>query len=273
MIKSAFVKQMLNWQEIEPELQELSRKYLVCHEILERVDSTNNWALEVCGNQIELPAVCLAEQQLAGKGRNGRKWVSPYAKNIYMSLAAVFLCPVVKLSGLSIAIGVELVRLLRNHGVEAVLKWPNDILVDGRKLAGVLVETRVKAQSRVCVVMGVGLNCRMEDFDARAIDQDWIDLSRAMKDKPVPGRNLLAAELINALVNVCIQFQESGLDSWRDAWNEFDACNAREVEIIEGECIYRGIGAGINEAGALKISVDGKIRELHSSEVSVRVIN
>lgn len=272
MVKKESMKHLLNWQQIESWLHEGSKNYLRCHEIMKHVDSTNNWALDACRNLSVLPAVCLAEQQMAGKGRNGRNWVSPYGKNIYLSLVSVFKCPVAKLAGLSIAIGVELARMLKNHGVEVGLKWPNDVLVDGCKLAGILVETRVKGEGQVCVVMGVGLNYSMKDDDADAIDQQWTDLARALKDNQPPNRNQLAAELINGLVNVCSLFQDSGLHGWLDGWREFDVCDDQMLEVIDGDCRYTGTGAGITETGALRVNVAGVIKIIHSSEVSVRVV-
>lgn len=271
MVKVDLNMQLLDWQAISPGLRVRALNYLRNHQVLEQVDSTNTRVLEACSNVLELPVICLAEQQLAGRGRNGRKWQSPYGKNIYMSLASVMQCPVAKLTGLSIAIGVELARMLRNYGVKVALKWPNDVLVDGYKLAGILVETRVKSKSQVCVVMGLGLNYRMDDSDIEAIDQPCTDLRRVIKDAHMPDRNLIAAEMINALVNVCVEFPETGLNSWLDDWNEFDVCNQRKLEVIDGEYKYTGTGAGITEKGALRISVDGEIRLIHSSEISIRV--
>lgn len=273
MVKNKSVSQRLSWLEIEPGLLKRSRLYLTGHVILGQVDSTNDWALNACQDPDRLPVVCLAEQQLAGRGRNGRRWVSPHAQNIYLSLVSQFRCPVAKLTGLSVAIGVELARILRRYGIDVALKWPNDLLVDGRKLAGVLVETRVKAGNRACVVIGVGFNYNMHDCDASGIDQGWTDICRAMNDRPVPSRNQLAAELINALVNVCILYPGSGLSGWLEAWGEFDACHARLLEVIEGENRYTGIGDGVDEMGALRIIVDGEVKTVHSSEVSIRVVN
>ncbi|MCW8955993.1 MAG: bifunctional biotin--[acetyl-CoA-carboxylase] synthetase/biotin operon repressor, partial [Gammaproteobacteria bacterium] len=99
MVKNRSVKQLLSWPAIESGLQEQSRDFLAHYEILEQVDSTNRWALDACGNPRELPALCLAEQQLVGRGRNGRKWISPYGNNIYLSLVSVFQCPIAKLTG------------------------------------------------------------------------------------------------------------------------------------------------------------------------------
>ena len=271
MVKQDSNEQLLNWQAIRSGLPEYTINYLRHHEILGQVDSTNNRVLEACGNILKLPVICLAEQQLAGRGRNGRIWQSPFGKNIYMSLGSVFQCPVASLTGLSIAIGVELARMLRNYGVKVALKWPNDILVEGHKLAGILVETRVKSRNQVCVVMGLGLNYHMQDSDAGAIDQLWTDLSRVLGYAQMPERNQLAAEMIKALVNVCIEFPDTGLNDWLEDWNEFDVCNKRKLEVIDGEYKYIGMGMGISEQGALRISVDGKLRHIHSSEVSIRV--
>lgn len=273
MLKNDSNNHVLNWQEIEAGLLERTISYVGYHEVLDQVDSTNNQALSACGNPKGLPVVYLAEQQLFGRGRNGRKWHSPHGENIYLSMASVFQCPVLKLTGLSLAIGVELARMLRNHGLDVALKWPNDILVEGQKLAGILVETRVKGKNQVCVVMGVGLNYRMGDRNVDSINQLWTDMDRVMKGLAIPNRNVIAAEMINALVNVCIDFPVTGLNHWLDGWKEFDICNGRMLEVIDGDFKYVGLGAGIYENGALRVQVDGEIRAVVSSEVSIRVIN
>lgn len=265
--------QALDWNQIESGLSDNSVQFLSGHQISSLVDSTNSRALLACQNSAALPMVFLAEQQTSGRGRHGRQWISPRAQNIYMSLVSRIQLPLDRLSGLSVAIGVELVRMLKHYGVNAALKWPNDVQVNGHKLAGILVETRIKSDNQICAVMGVGLNYRMQDVDAREINQDWIDLDRVISSEQLPRRNQVAADLINALVTVSLDFAEAGLAGWMEDWRLFDLCFGREIEVIECNQRYRAVGLGINELGGLQLQVGEDMKIVYSSDVSIRLIH
>src|SRR5690554_891663 len=147
-------------------------------QLLDSVDSTNAQLMR----QLTAPAgdrvmqVCLAEQQTSGRGRRGRDWVSPYAQNVYLSVAVPFSDGAQKLEGLSLLVGLVLVEALEACGFQGCgLKWPNDILLEGRKLAGILVEITGDLTADCVAVIGVGINVLMKDPES-AIAQAWTSL-------------------------------------------------------------------------------------------------
>jgi BirA family biotin operon repressor/biotin-[acetyl-CoA-carboxylase] ligase len=134
----------------------------------------------------DLPAgkadVCIAEHQSAGRGRRGREWLAPFGGGICLSLSWTFPEPPPQLGALSLAVGVALLRALGSHGASGVrLKWPNDVLVNERKLGGILCELRAEAGGPAYVVIGVGLNARLAEATRRALGESGvnaIDLTR-----------------------------------------------------------------------------------------------
>ena len=163
------------------------------------IDSTNQYLKET----LPLLAnghVCLAEAQTAGRGRHGRKWVSPYGASLYLSYFWRFAAGYQAISGLSLAVGVAITETLSEVGVKDVqLKWPNDLYSQNRKLAGVLVEVEGQMGAACDCIIGIGLNIDLSDQQDE-IDQPWIDLHRIV-DAPV-DRNKLAAVLTEKLIDV-----------------------------------------------------------------------
>jgi BirA family biotin operon repressor/biotin-[acetyl-CoA-carboxylase] ligase len=212
---------------------------------------------------------CLAEQQLAGRGRRGRHWVSPQGGNIYLSLLWRFANGVGQLGGLSLAVGVAVHRALRQLGVAEVrLKWPNDVLVQGRKLAGILLEMSGEASGPCAVVSGLGLNVRLPAAQMAGVAQDWTDLQSVLHN-PVP-RNSLVASLLNHLIAVMQDFERHGFAHFQAEWNAADAFAQQPVELqLTGETI-QGIAQGVDESGALLLARNGQQERYHSGEVSLR---
>lgn len=210
--------------------------------------------------------VVLAEQQTAGRGRHGRVWVSPFAQNLYLSLAYELKGGVEALSGLSLVVGIALIRTLKTLGVEdAALKWPNDVWLQGRKLAGVLVELQGEATSGWRVVIGIGLNVHMRAEDGQQIDQPWISLDAAK----VVSRNDLAALLIETLVEVLHEFSQKGFAAFVAEWSAADALAGRRVQIDGGRVV--GEARGIDVTGAFLLQPDqGALIVINAGEVSVR---
>lgn len=178
----------------------IPKSLLYTLQITQQVDSTNRLAAELASQGSARTCIVLAEQQLAGRGRRGRKWISPFARNIYCSLVWEFNSGVAALEGLSLAVGVSVVRALHAIGInDAALKWPNDVLHNQRKLAGVLLEITGDISDRCQVVIGIGINVEMSRvMDVAVIDQPWTDAATAA-GKYV-SRNELAANLITQTV-------------------------------------------------------------------------
>jgi BirA family biotin operon repressor/biotin-[acetyl-CoA-carboxylase] ligase len=238
--------------------------------VLPSVDSTNSYLSRQPPPATGRGLACLAEHQSAGRGRRGRSWVTPYGASLALSLAWRFDLPLATLSGLSLAVGVVLAETLQQFGLRGhQLKWPNDLHLDGRKLAGILVEARGEAHGPALAVVGVGLNLRLAGDQAQAIDQPWIDLASAgLRDV---SRNQLAARLLDTLAAACERYAAEGLASFLPGWQGFDGYHGREVDLVSGERRIQGRYLGIDASGALLLERDGRPQAYHAGEVSLRL--
>lgn len=213
-------------------------------------------------------AVCIAEQQSAGKGRRGRPWQSPFARNLYMSLAYDSMRGVSGLDGLSLVIGLAVAKALESLGVSGIkIKWPNDLWLNDEKLAGILVELSGDLQTRCRVVVGLGLNIYMGVEDQVAIDQPWTSLAQAGA-VPEGGRNRVAGCILNALIVALKLFEKRGFAAFRDEWNAYDALRGRELYVVGRDTT--GVGAGIDEKGAYCLDTARGPIYLNAGEVSLR---
>jgi len=240
--------------------------------IIEQVDSTNRLAAEFAAAGASSGFAVLAEQQLAGRGRRGRPWISPFARNIYCSLVWIFDSGIAALEGLSLVVGVAVVRALRASGIEnAELKWPNDVLHDQRKLAGILLEmTTADVDGRCQVVIGVGINVAMAGTDESGrIDQPWTDAVTAAGR--YVSRNELAANLISQLLGYLSRFEIEGFAPFREEWMSLDCARGKPVAVHVGDRVVHGTAAGIDASGALVIDTQVGRQLFHGGEVSLRV--
>ena len=249
-----------------PESERTADGDLYLHPVIE---STNSWLMQRGAQGESSGAVCLAEYQRAGKGRHGRRWVSPFGHNVYLSMLWRFDLPPMQVAGLSLAAAVGVLRALRAFGCEGVaLKWPNDVLWQHKKLAGLLLEVSGEAGGPSQVVIGVGLNTWLGDAGA-AIDQPWIDLSSIPNVTP-HSRNQLAARLITELRAVVREYQSQGLNPFLDEWYRYDLMRGQQVELRSASQCHRGVHLGIDGTGALKLGIEGEERLFHAGEVSLR---
>lgn len=243
--------------------------------LLSITDSTNARALEQA-QQSHSGYACLAEYQSAGRGRRGRQWVSPFGSNLYLSLTWGFDGGAVQLEGLSLAVGVALCRVLEQRGLtEVALKWPNDVLWRGRKLAGVLLEMTGDPAGQCQVVVGIGLNLAMPRSGGERIDQPWADVREACAAENValPGRNGLAADLLNELFPLLADYHLSGFEAYRLAWQKRDAFAGRQVRLQTQRSELLGVARGVDASGALRLEVEGKERSFHGGELSMRAVS
>jgi BirA family transcriptional regulator, biotin operon repressor / biotin---[acetyl-CoA-carboxylase] ligase len=213
--------------------------------------------------------VCFAETQSGGRGRRGRAWHSPLGANLYFSVLWRFDAGIAALSGLSLAVGIALARALRGLGADVALKWPNDVVAGGRKLAGVLVEVGGEWQGPCHAIVGVGINLRMPDR-VPAIEQPWTDLATLL-GASMPPRERVAAAVLDALLPGLALFACAGAPALATSFAPFDALAGREIEVHAGNESFRARAAGIDEHGRLRvIDEQGIERLLGSAEVSVR---
>ena len=237
--------------------------------VVDEIESTSSFLLERLASGESANEVCLAEHQIGGRGRRGRNWLSNPYQNLAMSISWRFETGPARLSGLSIAAGVAIARALRSISVEGVeLKWPNDVLHGGRKLAGILVDVRGEVDGPTHIVVGVGLNVRLRRETSAEIDQAWTDLS-AITGQP-PNRNEIAARLITELRKVLVTFDSHGLDPYFQEWKEWHAFENKKVRIIQNETEILGTVCGLDESGALLLDTSEEIIKVHSGEVSLR---
>jgi len=233
------------------------------------LDSTNQWLLDKIPH-LNNGQACIAEYQLAGRGRRGRTWVSPFASHLYFSYYWRFESGIDKLSGLSLLVGIATVNALEKIGIEGVgLKWPNDLYYQGKKLAGILIELNAQANEACHTVIGIGINVRMPPEQAKLIDQPWIDLSSLSNEKV--DRNRLSATLISELHNLLPEYEKSGLQPYLKRWFDLDCFLNKPVNVLLADKNKAGICRGIDENGALLLDCDGSTETYIGGEVSLRL--
>ncbi len=234
------------------------------------IDSTSNFLVSQPVTECKQGAVCIAESQSGGRGRRGRSWVSTPYSNIMMSMAWRYDQGPAFVGGLSLAAGVAVVKALRQFGVSDVgLKWPNDILWNGRKLAGLLLDVQGEADGPSRVVVGLGVNVLIGEKDAPTIDQPWVDL-RTILDEAV-DRNRLVAIIVSELEEMFLTFEMSGLSTFLPFWQEAHVYHGQTVRLLRGSEVLEGVVAGIEESGAIKLrDATGHVIAYHSGEVSLR---
>lgn len=228
-------------------------------EIFESLASTNDY-LKESGNT---PCVCLAEMQTAGRGRMERQWHSPFGQNIYLSMRFPLTKKAHELSGLSLVIGLAICKAIEeicSLQQAPHVKWPNDVLVDGKKIAGTLIECNKDA-----IIIGIGMNVNM---DEAKINQPWTSLRKLTG--AYHDRNVLCAELINHVTQYLQRFIESGLSDFEKEWNERDCLFEKNIQLICGNEKFSGAGAGINQNGHLVLKLpDEKTKAFSSGESSL----
>lgn len=238
--------------------------------VMPSVDSTNAEALRLLSAAQALPFYVLAERQTSGRGRRGRSWVSPFGENLYYSLIVRVEGGVRSLEGMSLAVGLALLHVVRGFGVaEAGLKWPNDLLVGGRKLAGILLELSGDPADVCHVVIGVGLNVNMLAADHGAIGQPWTSM-RAELGRLL-NRNELVGELNRQLSRYLDIQLRDGFAALRDEWQASNLWQGRSVVLMAGGEPVEGVVLGVDRSGAIRLRVDGVERSFSGGEISLRL--
>lgn len=258
---------LLDVESIRNQLKHQNAKQVIALEIYNSIDSTNTYLLQKEIFNDEGLHVCFAEEQTAGRGRRGRTWQSPYGHNIYLSMLRFCAAHPSVFAGLSLAIGVAVVRALAALGVLGCqLKWPNDVQLGGKKLAGILIELAGDVNGMCRVVIGVGVNVAMNAIVAEAIDQPFTTLTDAGYKIT---RNELAAELVNQLILALNEYENNGLRAFKDEWQKCDAYLGQYIELKWGNAVRSGIYRGIDDTGLLLLEWEGRLESFSSGEVSL----
>lgn len=235
--------------------------------VLPVIDSTNQYLLDRLDTLLSGDA-CIAEYQQAGRGRRGRQWVSPFGANLYMSLYWRLEQGPAAAVGVSLVIGIIMAEVLHSLGAEGVrVKWPNDLYLQDRKLAGILVELNGRTGDAAHLVIGAGINLRMRESNSDAINQGWINLQEAGIDI---DRNTLTARLINELRAALTLFEQQGLAPFLSRWESLDNFYNRSVKLIVGNREIYGIDRGIDRQGAILLEQDGELAPYIGGEISLR---
>tara|TARA_B100000989_G_scaffold287898_1_gene257994 strand:- start:6021 stop:7004 length:984 start_codon:yes stop_codon:yes gene_type:complete len=245
-----------------PELQSLINSI----DILPTVNSTNAFLLDKIKQGKTGPMVCLAEHQTQGRGRQGRKWVSPFGKNIYLSLSWSFPEGPIALAGLTIVAGVAVTRALQKLGLSNLgIKWPNDIYWAGRKLAGILTEVHLDSVGVCHAVIGVGINVEMSQNSSQEIDQPWADIYQALGHSV--QRNQLVGTIISELLMILADYEQQGFAAYHTQWQAYDLLHSRQVILNTLTGVEKGTACGIDENGGLLVKQGDTVNTYRSGEV------
>jgi BirA family biotin operon repressor/biotin-[acetyl-CoA-carboxylase] ligase len=241
-------------------------------EVHHMINSTNDYLLGRVrkGESLTNGTTVVAECQTAGRGRRGRQWMSPFGSHIYFSYLW-HLDGIGQAMGLSIAVGLALREVVQEFvDVPVTLKWPNDLYVDGKKLAGILVELEGQADGPCAVVIGIGINVNMSTTQGGAIDQPWSDMKTYQTQSL--NRNQLIARLMTKLNRQMQLFSEQGLEPMVDAWNEHDHFYDKPVSLLMGNRKVIGVSRGIDpQGGIVLLERDGISHKVYyGGEISLR---
>lgn len=235
----------------------------------ERVASTNDEVMALMRAEPVSGVVCLAEEQTAGRGRRGRDWMSPLGGNFYGSVGWAFAEGIAAVEGLSLAIGVAVVRALRRYGLSGVqLKWPNDIVVGEAKLGGVLIELQAEAEGPCVVVVGLGLNLHLPENAAELLQRAVTDVA-SLAQQPL-RRNELGALLLEEILQLLAVYPQQGFSGVREEWLAYDALRDQPVTVTGLDRPLSGLARGVNAQGALMVETESGAIALHGGEVSLR---
>jgi BirA family biotin operon repressor/biotin-[acetyl-CoA-carboxylase] ligase len=269
------------------------------------IDSTNSWSMQQARLDRPLPFACFAEQQSQGRGRRGKSWAMKPRANIAMSLCWLFPMPA-SLQLLPLSVAVTIAETLEAMALDQVqIKWPNDVYVQGRKIAGILIETQpvrpggkddkpgpdikqepvnqgMANQGQLAVVIGVGLNFDMDDAllsqqvpEGRNIPL-ITDIHRQFEAQMIghpPARESIAAELLSRIIGLCQNFEQQASLSLERFRSSYDYCMNKSIDLItDNEGCLSGCAQGISDEAELIVRMDGsnELRCFNSAEVSVR---
>ncbi len=239
--------------------------------VLEKIASTNDYLKALSEGNQDIIA-CLAETQTAGKARLQRQWYSPFADNVYLSLLCPFDKDISELSGLSLVVGLAVCRAI-NSVIEIPsellkIKWPNDIVLEGKKLAGTLIEIQAESNGFCQVIIGVGLNVNMKKAGQTDIDQNWTSLANTVN--AYIDRNQLVPDIIDTVIDYLEKFSSQGLEVFQSEWQQRDCLTNSHISLVSGKKIITGLYLGINKYGHLQVKNEaGQMLAFSSGDASI----
>ena len=257
-------------------------------QILDEVPSTNTYLMQQATKGAAHVSCVAAHVQTKGRGRRGRAWVSALGSSLTFSLLWRFNCGAAALSGLSLAVGVALIRALASLGVQnAQLKWPNDVLIldekaGYKKLAGILIDLQGDLDGPSAAVIGIGINLRLPESVLKNIDQPAIDLVRAgdlatsnihAPSSPIDQNKLLGVLLKN-LVEVLSDFEQNGFLSVKDEWLRYHAYHHKGVRLLlPNGTDVQGVVKDVADDGILLVETALGLQRFSAGEISLKGLN
>lgn len=233
----------------------------------DEIPSTNGFMLSHT-SELKSGDLCVAEYQSAGRGRRGRTWVSPYGHHLYFSQFWSFPQGMAQAMGLSLVVACSLVEVLKSFGIENVgVKWPNDIYLHFKKLAGILIEMSGQVDSECQLIIGIGVNMAMSEDQGKGIDQPWSDLSGLAA---IPNKTDLVIAMHKQLKRDIQLFEREGLVAFKARWQQADLFHGKEIRLLMGENHLDGICRGIDEQGAVLLEAADGIQAYIGGEISLR---
>ncbi len=247
----------------------------VAVEVVAETGSTNADLLArvtaVDGGRLVAPVLLVAESQTAGRGRAGRPWQTTKTSALTFSLAWKFKRPLHALIGLPLAVGVALAEALGIFGIDVELKWPNDVLRDGAKLAGILIETaqdKGTGATGTWTVIGIGVNLTMPPDLQQRIGRAVADVSELLTH----DRERLLAILLSALSDALADFDARGFGHFVARWNRLHAYSGRTVRILDdGRVLHEGVAVGVDEQGCFLMDTASGRVAVTAGDVSLRL--
>ena len=266
MINETFLP--LEAERITNNLKKDILEYLPEIFISEKTASTNDDAKVYLPNQSSGLSIHITEQQEAGKGRNGKKWVSPKGKNIYLSLGWKSPLQYSELDGLSLSVGCIVANVLNSPADDQInIKWPNDLLINQKKMSGILIET-LDLEGKIGIVIGVGINVHMSKEDGKEIDQSWVSLDEI--SEKINDRNELIVNLLNELFVLTKVFPEEGFKAYKSDFDKLDLLNGKVCKVISNNSEKVVEVLGVNDKGELLVKENLEYLTLRYGEVSIR---
>ncbi|WP_348666360.1 bifunctional biotin--[acetyl-CoA-carboxylase] ligase/biotin operon repressor BirA [Arsenophonus symbiont of Ornithomya chloropus] len=223
------------------------------------LNSTNQYLLDYLDyvDQLKSGDACVAEYQIAGRGRYGRNWISPFGCNLYLSLYWYLEDTRTSIVGLSLVVAIVIAETLNQLiGSNIKVKWPNDLYLNEKKLAGILIEMKSKIRYMVDIIIGIGINISMSRTHGKKINQNWINLERSgIKIE----KNIIAGKLIVVLRNELLIFEKYGFAPFIERWLALDNFLDKKVKLRIGNRDEIGIVKGVNQNGAILLKQNGEI--------------
>ncbi len=256
---------LLDKKKIIPSLKELNANL----EIFESLSSTNDYLKDKKIFQ-ENSCFCFAEHQSKGRGRMGRVWASPFGRNIYFSFSYMFNKDITDLSGLSLVIGILVIKALEtlNEKLKLTLKWPNDIYSSNKKIGGILIDMVGEVHGNCRAIIGIGLNVNMKNIILDSVNQPWSSLENLLDTQL--DRNIIASRLIKTLLEGLKVFLKEGFKPFYLEWGHYDELQGKTVLIKASQSTVTGISRGIDQEGHLLLELsNGSFKHFSYGDVSL----